>query len=536
MGRISWHPDGVHDMRRERSGSLRAVLGRLVATVGVAGAALAGLAIAGMILAAGDYRDAGLRAIDRQAATNQILIDVLNAETGNRGYILTGRGDYLQPYLDARDRYADDIARLRRQVAGVPELERIAERVDQTAELWFAEVVELIALRRRDAEDAIAQVNEGVGEARIQAFRAAQDQLLAEVARVREGNLASADRTRFWTLSSVSAAALIALLLFVRAARQLWRRMGVPVALVADGVARVAHGRFTEPVPATEAAVAELAELATGFNEMQAQLSAQRDAVRTAARREAAQDTERSLWRMLQAGLLPSELPRTPYFRIAARYRPTEHGLLLGGDFYDVAVLDDDRLAIAVGDLAGHGAPVAARAAGLRFGLKTLVGVDPDPTTVMTGLNRQLSGPDERSQGVFASLLYVLLAPDGRAQIACAGHPPPLLTRGEYCEFVDIEPGPVLGFDDAPDWPVTEVLLPPLGTLFMFTDGLTEARHGLDQFGEDRVRDVVARERAAALETRVERLIDAARRHDEEGLRDDVVVVAVERLAAPASR
>lgn len=516
-------------MRRERQGSLRAVLGRLVLTVGVAGAALAGLAIAGMVLAAGDYRDAGLRAIDRQAAANQILVDVLNAETGNRGYILTGRNDYLEPYRDARERYDADIDRLRDQVKGVPELEAATETVNTRAELWFAEAAQLVTLREADADDAILRVNEGVGQARIQAFRAAQDALLAEVAHQREESLAAADRTRFWTLAAVSAAALIALLLFIQAARQLWRRMGVPVAQVAEGVLRVARGRFTEPVPATEAAVAELAELTTGFNEMQAQLSTQREAVRTAARREAAQDTERSLWQMLQAGLLPSELPHTPYFRIAAQYRPTEHGLLLGGDFYDAAVLDDGRLVVAVGDLAGHGAPVAARAAGLRFGLKTLVGVDPDPTVVMNGLNRQLSGAAEREQGVFASLLYVLLSPDGAAQIACAGHPPPLLAGRDRCEFVQVEPGPVLGFDDAPEWPVTHIDLPPLATLFMFTDGLTEARRGMDQFGEERVRDVVAREGASALELRVERLIDAARRHDEKDLRDDVVVVAAQR-------
>lgn len=517
-------------MRRERVGSLRAVLGRLVITVGIAGAALAGLSIVGTILAAGGYRDAGLRALDRQAATNQILVDVLNAQTGNRGYILTGRGDYLQPYLDARKRYASDSARLRRQVAGVVELESAAERVDQTAELWFTEAVALIALRRNDSSAAIARVNKGLGEARIRAFRAAQDQLLAAIETAREQNLASADGTRLWTLSAVSAAASMALLLFIQAARLLWRRMGVPMALVADGVARVAQGRFTEPIPTTEAAVAELAELATGFNEMQAQLLAQREAVRIAARREAAQDAERSLWQTLQLGLLPSELPRTPHFRIAAQYRPTEDGLMLGGDFYDAALLEDGRLVIAVGDLAGHGAPVAARAAGLRFGLKALIGVDPDPITVMTGLNRQLSGPAERALGVFASLLFVLLTPDGRVQITCAGHPPPLLAIGKECDFVDIEPGPVLGFDDASDWPVTEVVLPPLGALFMFTDGLTEARRGLEQFGEDGVREVVAQESAAPLEARVERLIDAARRYDEKGLRDDVAVVAVERV------
>jgi serine phosphatase RsbU (regulator of sigma subunit)/CHASE3 domain sensor protein len=503
----------------------------MVVAVAVAGAILVGIAIGGMVLASGDYRNAGLRAVNRQAAANQILIDLLNAETGNRGYTLTGRGDYLEPYLRARDRYGEDIARLRRLVRGEPSLEQATEEVDRTAQLWFAEAVTQIRLRRQGrVQDAVARVNEDVAKARIDAFRAAHDRLLREVAAVRERALSDADRTRSWTLAAVSAAALIALLVVIGAVIQLWRRMGIPVALVADGVARVAHGRFSEPVPATEGAVAELAELTAGFNEMQAQLSEQRDAVAAAARREAAQAAERELWSMLQAGLLPQELPRVPGVRLVARYEPAERGLLLGGDFYDALLLSDGRLALAVGDLAGHGAPVAARAAGLRFGWRTLVEVNPDPATVIHGLNRQLAGPRERSEGLFASLVYALLAPDGTMQIASAGHPPPVLLA-ERCRPLRMATGPVLGVMDDPRWPVVEVAVPPGATLVFFTDGLTEARRGTDFFGEERTCLLLEQERAAPLEARVERLIAAARRHDERGLRDDVVVLAVERSA-----
>ncbi|MEW6582427.1 MAG: CHASE3 domain-containing protein, partial [Actinomycetota bacterium] len=348
-------------MRLEgRRGSLRMVLGRLVAAVGIAGAALVGLSIAGMLLASNGYRDAGVEAVTRQAAANQILIDLLNAETGNRGYILTGRGDYLTPYTAARDRYEPDIARMRDLVRGEPTLELQLERVDRTAELWFAEAVEQIRLRRRDKDEAIARVNEGVGRARLEAFRATHAELLSEVQRVREDSLSRADLTRTVTLLVISAAALGALLVVIVAVIQLWRRIGVPVALVADGVARVARGRFTDPVPESDAAVAELAQLTTGFNEMQSQLSRQRDAVALAARREAAQHAERRLWETLQTGLLPLDLPRVPGLRVVARYEPAERGLLIGGDFYDAVLLRDGRLALAVGDLAGHGAPVAA--------------------------------------------------------------------------------------------------------------------------------------------------------------------------------
>ena len=90
--------------------------------------------------------------------------------------------------------------------------------------------------------------------------------------------------------------------------------------------------------------------------------------------------------------------------------------------------------------------------------------------------------------------------------------------------------GPLLGIRDEVDWPVSHGFLPPGGTLVLYTDGLVEARRGgSDFFGADRACLVLEAERRSALEARVERLIDAARRHDDEHLRDDVVVLAVER-------
>ena len=83
-------------------------------------------------------------------------------------------------------------------------------------------------------------------------------------------------------------------------------------------------------------------------------------------------------------------------------------------------------------------------------------------------------------------------------------------------------------FDEA-EWPVTHASLPPGATIVLYTDGLIEARQGADTFGVERACAVLAAERRSAVETRVERLIDAARRHEDQSLRDDVVVVAIER-------
>src|SRR6478672_1867150 len=103
-----------HNLRQRTlgSGSLRGVLGRLVLAIGIVLGVLIVVAVAGTILSSNEYRDGAVVAVDRQGAANQLLVDLLNAETANRGYTLTGRGDYLDPYVDARKRYPADLARL----------------------------------------------------------------------------------------------------------------------------------------------------------------------------------------------------------------------------------------------------------------------------------------------------------------------------------------------------------------------------------------------------------------------------------------
>ena len=59
-------------------------------------------------------------------------------------------------------------------------------------------------------------------------------------------------------------------------------------------------------------------------------------------------------------------------------------------------------------------------------------------------------------------------------------------------------------------------VLPPGGTILLYTDGLIEARRGADTFGVERACEVLAAERRSAVELRVERLIDAARRHEDQ--------------------
>ena len=519
-----------------RGGSLRGVLGRLVLLTALAVLVLAAVAIVGTALAAREYRDAAQDSLLKEAAAEQVLLDMLNARAGNDGYAITGRGDYRQPYTQATSRYEDDIRVLREAVGDNAALQEAVDEVDRTANRWFAEARVLVQLRsqgRREA--ALDRYNSDASLLRFRAFTVAHEALIDAVDIERDERIARADRRRNITIWGAGIAGLIAVILTASAVRQLWRRVGRPVRAISEGVIRVTRGRLQTPVPGQRSAVRELAELVDGFNDMQRQVLQQREAIAAAAQREAGQATERRLWETVQAGLLPERLPSQRGLRIAARYQPAEKALLIGGDFYDSVLLADGRVALMVGDMAGHGAPAAARATGLRFAWRTLVTADPDPAHVLAGLNRQAANPSDRAEGLFASMLYAVVDRNGAVEYAPAGHPPPILLTPQGCRVHEPESwGPLLGVIDWAEWPVTRLQLAPGDSLVLYTDGLIEARAGAELFGTERVCDILNRERTSAIELRVERLLAAARRYKTSKLEDDVVVMAVERKAIPS--
>lgn len=521
----------MDSLRSGERPSLWGLLTRLVAALAVILGVLIVVAIVGIIFTAQEYRDAGQQAVARQRAADVVLVTLLNGQTTNRGYVVTGRGDFLSSYTTARDEYPEQLAQLRRVVGSGEDLRDAVDEVDSAAMAYFAEARTLISLRRQDrVAAATRRVNEGTDEIAFNRVRQAQRQLQSEIEQARVETNRSLDRRAGATLALIVLAAVLSLVMVAFASRQLWRRVGGPIGLVTAGVRRVAAGDLSRPVKTSETAVLEVAELSDGFNTMQSEVVAQRQAVAASARRAATQQAERRLWETVQSGLLPETLPSVHGLNVAVRYQPAERALLVGGDFYDAERLPDGRLAIMVGDISGHGATAAAQAASLRFGWRTLVSVNPNPAAVIAALNAQMAARDLRAQGMFASLIYGLVDRSGRVNFARAGHPAPFLSTQTGCR--QLQPhgtGPLLGVLDEAEWPVTTTRVPPGGTIYLFSDGLIEARRGADVFGVERACQVLETERTSALETRLERLVERARRHEDESLRDDVVVLGVQR-------
>ncbi|MGW3288550.1 SpoIIE family protein phosphatase [Streptomyces sp. NPDC001002] len=184
-------------------------------------------------------------------------------------------------------------------------------------------------------------------------------------------------------------------------------------------------------------------------------------------------DAKHQLAHGLQEALLPSTLPSLPGIEAAARYLPATQGMEIGGDFYDL-VPSHGVAAAVIGDVQGHNVTAAGLMGQIRTAVRAYTTVGQAPEDVMRSTNRLLI---DLGADLFASCLYLRLDPArGRAVMARAGHPPPLLRRPDgRVRVLDLAGGPLLGIDEAATYPTTEVDLAPGSVLALYTDGLIES-------------------------------------------------------------
>ncbi|MDO3700607.1 SpoIIE family protein phosphatase [Micromonospora sp. C28SCA-DRY-2] len=234
-------------------------------------------------------------------------------------------------------------------------------------------------------------------------------------------------------------------------------------------------------------------------------------------------EAEHRIASTLQHSLLPRSLPQLPGAVVASRYLPGSADVEVGGDWYDVVALGDDELVLVIGDVVGKGVRAAAAMGQLRNALRAYVLEGFDPGESLTRLNRLVGSTEGRS---FATVVCLWFSPrTGRLRYANAGHPSPLLIRGEQVAFLhDRALGPPVGAIPDTSYGTAEGELTAGSRLLLYTDGLIEDRRlGIDE--------ALARLRADATKPgeHVADLVDAVvRRVAQRPRRDDVAVLALE--------
>ncbi|HCC58301.1 MAG TPA: hypothetical protein DEQ47_13790 [Solibacterales bacterium] len=192
--------------------------------------------------------------------------------------------------------------------------------------------------------------------------------------------------------------------------------------------------------------------------------------------------------RMIQHSLVPRVFPPFPERTDFDLHAQMTSARAVGGDFFDFFLIDDDRLAVVIGDVSGKGVPAALYMAAVRTHIKIAAIKSITPEECLQAVNRVLVR--EQVSSMFATCFYGILdTRNGELRYCNAGHNPPWVLRaGGAMESLTDAGGIPLGLMER--MPYTGGVL-PMGAgdaLFLYTDGVPEASNaGLDDFSDERL-------------------------------------------------
>ncbi len=463
----------------------------------------------------------------------QRLLDLfINEETGQRGLVITGDPSFLEPYRQASADLPAAVTDLRRHTADVPTASAVLEQVLDAHRAWLsrAALPELAAARSGDLERARQLVSTGDGR-RLFAELRARNQALQQTISVA---LLSAD-TRVQVLSSrlgwLLALTLSLLALGVGLLYPALLRLVVGPMRRFEAAARRAGHDLSDPVVVD--GPREVVTAGRAVEGMRLRLVREVRAARQAS--EALLQRGPAVLALRDA--LAARPVAVPGLELASRLDAAEG--VLAGDWFDAVALDGGRLALVLGDVAGHGPGPAVFALRLKHLIGAALVVGKTPGEALSVTARHLGDTGE----AFATVFVAVLDPAaGHLTYANAGHPSALLlpaARRPASSMpapapVELEPtGPLLSsLDPTWSWDTTSCRFDPGDVLVAYTDGLVEARDGAgEQYGQDGLRaGLVERAGNGSMAELIEHLLSGAHRHAGGRTDDDSTVVACRRV------
>jgi len=228
---------------------------------------------------------------------------------------------------------------------------------------------------------------------------------------------------------------------------------------------------------------------------------------------------QRNIAITLQRALLPRRIPSIANLEIASRYVAGTDGVDVGGDWYSLIQVDEQRFAFVVGDVSGRGVNAATIMAQLRYTVRAYLLEGHDPGAVLQMVSGQL---DIAEDGHFATILVGVGDLSSREiAVANAGHLNPLVVSGDRSRFVETAVGPPIGIGPAA-YAETTFVMAPGSTLLAFTDGLVERRGEDIDSGFERVANA-ATDLGTTLEAVLTRLLATVA---EDTAADDIAILA----------
>ena len=306
------------------------------------------------------------------------------------------------------------------------------------------------------------------------------------------------------------------------------RRATKPLGILSDTTQEVAKGNFDTALP-TFKRHDEISQLRDSFDTMQHSLSRYVEELKASTAAKASIESELNVAHSIQMSMLPKTFPAFADRKDIDLYGSLTPAKGVGGDLFDFFIRDTtsssplqdptsssplqggnqggEKLFFCVGDVSGKGVPAALVMAVCRTLFRNVAAHTDRPAQIVETMNANISEGNDNNMFVTLFVGALDLA-TGRLSYCNGGHNAPYIQS----DSLPVEPNlPVGAF---PDWEFVEqeTVMSPGSTIFLYTDGLTEAENAVqDQFGEDRMTAILAAqtEQDASPETLINVMTDA---------------------------
>jgi len=286
------------------------------------------------------------------------------------------------------------------------------------------------------------------------------------------------------------------------------RRITKPLTRFAHSADEIAQGHFDAELP-TINSQDEMLTLRNSFETMQKSLTKQIEETKRVNEQKGRIESELYIARDIQMSMLPKTFPPFPNRNDIDIYGQLQPAKEVGGDLYDFHIRDE-KLFFCIGDVSGKGVPASLVMAVTRAQFRTISSHESMPNHIVSAINNTMAENNESN--MFVTLFVgVLDLPSGRMRYTNAGHDSPLLINGNGSSIGMLPVDPNLPAGVISDWKFTtqETIIDPGTTIFLYTDGLTEAENiKHEQFGEDRIRKTAISTTPQAL---IERMTSAVK-------------------------
>ena len=291
------------------------------------------------------------------------------------------------------------------------------------------------------------------------------------------------NRLRHTVTGIVCIGLLLMLFFFIR----IITRELIPLRRLAEEAETIASGHFDTVLPDFKR-IDEIGQLSHTFNNMQQSLVKYIDELKSTTSQKVSFERELKIASGIQMGMLPKDFPTSRERDDVQLYASLTPAREVGGDLFDF-YFRDEKLFFCIGDVAGKGVPASLFMAVTRSVFRTISARESMPDRIIASLNATII--DMNESNMFVTLFVgVLDLPTGRLRYCNAGHDAPLLVgagMGPLACDSNIPVGVI------PSWKFTlqETRIFTGTTIFLFTDGLTEAENANhEQFQLERISEV----------------------------------------------